>query len=170
MEASRPLVYANRIAMLMRRLSTVMKQTRSMAYASELGESTRPVVNPMFVRFLYGISWGYVILDTTVKVYSVKDQGSEKMKFCALDTAIWHTFASMALPAFTIHAIVKYADKFIKKKVTPTSYLGRFGATVIGLASIPFIIHPLDHLTDFVMDNTLRKVYADKLPHLPKEH
>ena len=154
----------------MRRLSIVMAKTRSMAYASELGESTRPIVSPFFVKFLYGVSWAYVFIDTGVKTYSVKDQGREKMAYYALDTSIWHSLASMALPAFTIHTIVHYSSSLLKKFVKPTSRIGRFGPTAIGLASIPFIIHPLDHMTDWAMDRTLRLAYKDKLPIVHNEH
>lgn len=34
------------------------------------------------------------------------------------------------------------------------------GATAIGLASIPFIIHPIDHGTDLFMDNVMRPNYS----------
>jgi hypothetical protein len=33
---------------------------------------------------------------------------------------------------------------------------GKFIPSIIGLLSIPLIIHPIDHATDFVMDNTIR--------------
>lgn len=154
----------------MRRLNSVMASSRPLAYASEMGESVRPLVPPFFVRFLYGVSWGYVILDTAVKTYSVKDQGREIMSYYAMDTSIWHTFASMALPAFTIHSIVKYSGKLLKNFVNPLSRFGRFGPTIIGMSSIPFIIHPLDHFTDWAMDNSLRKLYSDKLPKVPGHH
>ena len=28
----------------------------------------------------------------------------------------------------------------------------------IGLSSIPFIVHPIDHFTDYLLDNTYRKI------------
>jgi fission process protein 1 len=142
-----------------------MAQARPMAYASEVGESFRPLVHPMFVRFLYGLSWGYVFLDSAVRTYTVRKYGREAMGYCFLDASIFHTFASMALPAFTIHSIVKYSGKFLKKTL-PNSRVSKFGPVVLGLGSIPFIIHPLDHFTEFVMDRTVRKLYQGKFPNL----
>lgn len=84
------------------------------------------------------------------------------MAYTAADLAIWHTVASMALPAFTIHTIVHQSQKFIQK-TRAMDKLKRFGPVGLGLACIPFIIHPIDHLTDWAMDNTLRKLYSDKI-------
>ena len=167
-ENSRVLVYSNRVALLMKRLSDLLANSRALAYTSEMGESIRPLVTTNFVRFLYGVSWGYVIIDTAVKTYNVKDQGREKMSYCCLDTSIWHTFASMALPAFTIHSIVKYSGKILKSFVKTPNNFTKFLPTFLGIGSIPFIIHPLDHLTDWVMDRTIRITYAHKLPKIHK--
>ena len=35
-----------------------------------------------------------------------------------------------------------------------------WGATLVGLATIPFIIHPIDHAVDYVLDNSLRTLYT----------
>ena len=146
-----------------------MNYSRPLAYSSELGESMRPIVHPNIVRFLYGISWGYVILDTGVKTYSVRDHGNEAMMYCCLDTSIFHTFASMALPALTIHSIVKYSGKFLKKIIGDKSKFSKLLPVCLGLSSIPFIIHPLDHGTEWVMDKTTRRFYINKVPHLKEE-
>ena len=148
-----------------------MRIGRPLAYASEVGESFRPLVNVYLVRFLYTVSWGYVFLDTLSKTYVVKDQGRSKMLWYSMDTLVWHCFASMLLPAATIHSAVKYSGKLLYKFIDPkASKFARFGPTCFGLAIIPFIIHPLDHFTDFAMDNSLRKTYVDRLPILPKTH
>lgn len=170
MEENRFLVYGSRFARAMQGLNNVMIGSRPLAYASELGESVRPLVPRVLVRSFYGISWAYVILDTVAKTYSIRDQGREKMAFYAMDLAIWHSLASMMLPAFTIHSIVKYSGKVINKISNSASKFGRFGPTFLGLASIPFIIHPLDHATDFGMDFTLRRLYSHKMPVIPKSH
>ena len=164
------MVYSSRFALLMRRLNTVMIYSRPMAYASELGESIRPLVSGNVVKGLYLVSWLYVIIDTFAKSIIVRDQGRKKMLYYAMDTAIWHTFASMALPAFTIHSLVKYSGKISKYCLNPASKLGRYGPTALGALSIPFIIHPLDHFTDWAMDRSLRTLYAHNLPHVEKHH
>ena len=87
------------------------------------------------------------------------------MSLTFFDTFTWHIFASMLLPAFTIHAIVNNSKKlFTKMNLKNTSTIKKYGPSAIGLSSIPLIIHPLDHLTDYAMDNSLRKIYGEKLP------
>ena len=95
LDESRALVYSSRFAAVMRTIPKIMEISRPMAYASELGESFRSVVSPKFVRFMYGISWAYVTVDTVVKTYEVKDHGIEKMAYTFGDTALWHSLASM---------------------------------------------------------------------------
>ena len=104
-------------------------------------------------------------MDTGIKTYSIRHHGKEPMSYCCLDTCIFHTLASMALPAFTIHSIVKYSGKFLKKSWGETK-LSNGIPVILGLGSIPFIIHPLDHFTEFVMNKTIRKIYGHKIPGL----
>lgn len=171
LEENRIMAYGSRFGRVMKMMNSIMNTGRPLAYASELGESARPLVPSWVVRSLYGISWGYVIMDTVVKTYSVKDQGKEKMSYYALDQVIWHSFASMMLPSITIHTIVKYSGKMINKMVKPNTFVGRYGATILGLSSIPFIIHPFDRLTDYLMDKSYRKCFSNKLPMITKiEH
>lgn len=40
--------------------------------------------------------------------------------------------------------------------------LFKYFPTLIGLCSIPFIIHPIDHFVDYFMDNTYRKLFNQK--------
>ena len=69
------------------------------------------------------------------------------------------------IPGFVIHKFVKYSKLAIASPtLTKLSPLFKrpnvitFGPTVVGLAAIPFIIHPIDHSVDLLMDNTYRKV------------
>jgi len=145
---------------------------RPLAYASEFGESMRPIAPKWFVNGMYGLSIGYVVADTAIKTYEIRDQGSQKMLIKAGDLSLWHTFASMILPAVSIHTIVKTSGHGLNN-LSKMGYKfprwGKFLPTAFGLASIPFIIHPLDHLTDYVMNQTIRKFYTIpqpiKIPH-----
>ena len=131
---------------------------RPLAYASEFGESFRPFVHPYFVNSMYGLSFLYVFVDVGISCYNIRDKGRERQLYTALDQTIWHGMASLAFPAVTIHQIVHYSQKYAAPKIT--NYLpkyGRFSPILFGLGSIPFIIHPLDHLADFIMNNSLRK-------------
>lgn len=39
----------------------LLRMKRYLAYASDVGESFRPVFHPKMVTFTYGISWAYVL-------------------------------------------------------------------------------------------------------------
>lgn len=141
-----------------------MQKLRPLAYASEVGESFRPLTSSYVVKFLYGVSWGYIFIDTGLSAHKVSNESPTIISLTVFDTFTWHILASMVLPAITIHAIVDNSKKLmLKGNIKRKSFL-KYGPTFLGLCSIPFIIHPLDHFTDFFMDNTLRKIYNDKLP------
>jgi mitochondrial fission process protein 1 len=77
------------------------------------------------------------------------------------DCFIWNSIASVCAPAITIHTVVKYAKKGISavKVFKKVAIISAYGPTVVGLGSIPLIIHPIDHLADFVLDNSFRKIF-----------
>lgn len=164
----------------------LMKAIRPLAYASEVGESFRHIT-PQFIKASYGLSFLYVFMDIGVKtgeVYLDKDLPEEKKKitmFCtAFDKSLFHLSASIAVPAILIHQTVKRSGQglnFVKdnqkfntylKSSNSTRTLGllhhhrlKFVPVVLGLCTIPFIIGPIDHGTDWVLDNTTRKYCYD---------
>lgn len=74
-----------------------------------------------------------------------------------LDTLVWQTFASVIIPGFTINRLCFFKHKMLQR-FTKVPLAGRkVVVTMFALACIPFIIHPIDHLVDFAMDNSLRK-------------
>lgn len=158
----RPATYSSRIAVILRKLPALTQKIQATAYASEVGESFRPVVNRRMVQTLYGLSIGYVIVDICGRTYCVHDQGVNKMFYFAIDTTIWHLSASLILPAVVVHSIVKYSGKLTKKLFTNKKALAWIPA-VVALGSVPFIIKPIDMVTDFTLDNTLRKIYHNKM-------
>lgn len=141
-----------------------MSTLRPLAYTSEIGEAFRPLSSSYFVKFMYGVSWSYVLLDTGLKVHKVSNESPTVISLTLFDTFTWHIFASMLLPAVTIHAIVGNSKKLLNKANVQNKFVMKYSPTLIGLVSIPLIIHPLDHLTDFMMDYTLRMAYKDLLP------
>eukprot|EP01083_Nonionella_stella_P171768 587546_1 len=138
---------------------------RPMAYASEFGESFRPFVSPYMVNSLYGVSFLYVFADVGISCYNIRDDGREAQIYTALDQTVWHSMASLALPAVTIHQIVHLSGKYAVPKLSRIApKYGRFAPILFGLGSIPFIIHPLDHVADFIMNQSLRKYwYGNKI-------
>ena len=88
---------------------------------------------------------------------------SHKPKYAVketIDTLIWQTAASVAIPGFTIHQAVHFTGKFSKNSTNPL--IKKWLPTAIGLALIPFIIHPIDNFVDYCMDNTIRP-FANKM-------
>eukprot|EP01080_Neovahlkampfia_damariscottae_P009769 gene9769-2096_t len=160
----RPLAYTSRVAAVMRTMPKLLQTSRGVAYASELGESFRPVASPLIIKGLYGVSWAYVLTDITVQSYHAHDHGKEAMFYTALDQTIFHSFASMMIPAAIIHQVVHHsAPLFLKAGLK-----SKFAPIILGLSTIPLIIHPIDHGFEWLLDQSLRKVYGDKMG--PKIH
>ena len=162
-----------------RTLPRLIAAQRALAYASEVGESFRPVTFRWIVNLSYGLSFLYVGADTYLKAVAEYEKPISpetqlhRTGIVTLDTLIWHSMASIVFPGLSIHTIVKYAKKGVAATSIPqrSVKLGAALPTVIGLASIPFVIHPLDHLADFIMDNVPRKFYSINVvsPHEKKE-
>jgi fission process protein 1 len=148
--------------------ATLLSQQRPLAYASECGEAMRPVVKPTWVRASYGLSWAYIGADTGLQTLDhwTKTRNTEQTAIRFADTAVFHSFASMALPALTIHTVVRQSGKFLSVPSVASVFksIPRVHAalpTLLGLATIPFIVHPLDELTHRVMDRTVRPFYPN---------
>ena len=87
---------------------------RPFAYTSEVGEAFRPVIPKFLVNTAYGISIGYCLVDTAVKVHKIKEEPQKEIIKRTCDLVVWHGFASMFFPAFTIHTIVNKSKKTIQ--------------------------------------------------------
>jgi len=173
LESSRALLYVNRVLIrFMRNVPNMITVQNYVRHLSKIGESVRPILPRKVVGFLYWITWSYCIVDINVKVYSVRDQGREKMAYCALDTSIWHIFGSIILPRIAIHNIVKYSGNLLNNVFgfADKTRIGKYGPSIIGIASIPLMISPIDYITDISMDKSIRKLYIGKLPRMNKDH
>jgi len=144
---------------------------RYAGYANEVGEAFAPLVPAVVVPASYGVAITYVIADTVDKFR--KSIGGGKYKVgtittCAIvegfDALIWQLAASVALPGYTIHQVVSISVSLLSAAGL-TEMGGPFDAlpTVIGLATIPFIVKPLDELAEVGMDVTFRKLFSPYL-------
>jgi fission process protein 1 len=146
---------------------------RYLGYTNELGESFRPIF-PKLVVPSYVVSFGYVFCDTadkTIKAQKEAEQLDPRVRTLhvvesAVDTLVWQSLASVIIPGITIHKIVDVtcdalAGKYsiIPVKNVPPA-LQRWGPTVVGLATIPLVIHPLDNFVHFLLDATMRPVFG----------
>lgn len=135
---------------------------RYLGYANEVGESFGPLY-PKFVRPSYGIAFAYVGADTLYKAYLAKNRGESNKEALRIgvDVLLWQTFASVLIPGKIINMVTQASVKMFQSDISaikklPTS-VRMWSPTVIGLATIPFIIHPIDNFVDHVFDRTLRK-------------
>jgi len=137
---------------------------RYLGYANEVGEAFRALVDVKLVYASYGVASAYVLADTYDKASKAKkalgDQegASTKAGIAAFDTLIWQALASVIIPGFTINRICA-ASLLGLAKVAPKVPLNtrKWMTTAVGLGVIPAIIHPIDSLVHFGMDNTTRK-------------
>ena len=134
---------------------------RYLGYANEVGEAFGPLY-PKYVRPSYGIALLYVGCDTVDKTWKSIQHGDGTIQTLqkSSDALVWQTLASVLIPGKIIHLVTAGATHtcsmdFATRLPKP---LRLYGPTVIGLATIPFIIHPIDHAVDYLMDNTLRKL------------
>lgn len=141
---------------------------RYVAYTSDIGESFRPVAHPNLVRFAYGISWSYIAGDVSYEGYKTHIRNKEKENVPAIDSypavmaqrAVFQSLASMALPAFTIHSVVRYSGRALKgvKNVR----IRTWGPIGLGLAAVPFLPYafdkPIEHGTEYVFHKVFEAV------------
>ncbi|KAH8272282.1 hypothetical protein KR044_006965, partial [Drosophila immigrans] len=126
-------------------------------YSNEVGEAFRPLVPKSLVAASYGMAIGYVCTDTFDKSLRAQKAGSSQrdVAIVAADVFSWQMLASVILPGLLINRITAGSKMLLRK--SPTILLKTL-PTVIGLASIPLIVHPIDSLVDRLMDATFRQM------------
>jgi fission process protein 1 len=144
---------------------------RYLGYTNEVGESFRYQF-PKFVRPSYAVAFGYCVADAastghhawnsfdndppTTSSFIASQQSREMATFVATaDTLLWQSLASVMIPGGTINVIVK-ASRFAARRASLPVVAAAWGPTGVGLASIPFIIKPIDNAVDYLLDNTTR--------------
>lgn len=169
---NRHFAYSNRIASLIRRItkvSKVLKVNKKLVIAGrDFGETVSPLIPNWTVKLLYFISLGYIAYDISLKTYESRENGRKSMMLTFIDTTIWHSLASFFLPAVSIHHIVEGSSHFIQK-TRLNDRMKRLAPICLGFISIPMLISPLDKLTDFSMNKTIRRAYKDQIKIHPHE-
>ena len=152
---TRAAAYARFVARIPSMIAKTMQVARPLAYASEVGESFRHVF-PSLVKPLYALSIGYVVGDIGIKFYQVSHKNTNYKKWYLLDLSLWHLGASLVLPAVVINRYI-HTTASVLGKMNMSVKIVKFAPTVTALCLIPFIVHPLDHFTDYLLDNSFRK-------------
>ncbi|CAB3400099.1 unnamed protein product [Caenorhabditis bovis] len=141
---------------------------RYLGYANEVGEAFRSMVRPLAVKFSYIVAFGYVTADAVDKGYKTYKNTSKndekkvtKVGISAADTLIWQTFASVLIPGFTINRFCHFSNLALTKVSKLPVATRKWTVTLLGLATIPFIIHPIDNFVEISMNKSIRRVYND---------
>lgn len=84
---------------------------------------------------------------------------STRVTLAVVDTFVWQSLASVAIPGFTINRLCA-ASLYLLGTMTrwPLTFR-KWTTTTLGLLAIPFIVHPIDRSVDFLLDSSLRKLY-----------
>ena len=112
------------------------------------------------VRGAYGISWGYVLTDVGYEAYKAKVLNHEHTPVVvslSIKRALFQSVASMGLPAFTIHSLVKYSGKYVFSK-SPNPTLRVWGPAALGLGVVPALPYLYDHPVERAVDLLWEKV------------
>jgi fission process protein 1 len=153
---------------------------RYLGYANEVGESFRYQF-PRFVGPSYLVAFGYCTADALSAGWNVWSTAPPQAALmprqvdslrATVDTIVWQSTASVVVPGITINYIVKATRWIVRRPSISTvlpSLLFQWLPTATGLASVPVIIRPIDHLTDVLLDHTLRKLWTPSLPQQEEE-
>ncbi|CAE1260764.1 MTFP1 [Acanthosepion pharaonis] len=141
---------------------------RYLGYANEVGEAFRALVHVNVVRFSYVVACSYVAADANHKgslaaeKTEVASEVTKERAIAMADTLVWQGLASVAVPGFTINRVCALSNNLLQRTSTLPSNIRKWTTTFIGLGCIPFIVKPIDHSVDYMMNNTLRKFYVSK--------
>jgi fission process protein 1 len=166
--------YANRIRTIM------LSAHRYVAYTSDIGESFRPVAHPWLVRGAYGVSWAYLIGDVSHEGYKAYKRNQrilhpetdpnattaqlqtpghvpaiDDYRARMAERAVFQGLASMGLPAFTIHSIVRYSGQAFKN--VKNVKVRTWGPIGLGLAAVPALPYMFDHLVEVATEWVFHK-------------
>jgi len=142
--------------------TAMMAASRYTAYMSDVGESFRPVAHPRIVRAAYGVSWTYIVGDVVYESYRCRKRHpvpiglGDDYRFVFVKRAAFQTVASMALPALTIHSIVKYSGRAMKNVQNMT--LRRWGPIGLGLGAVPALPYLFDEPVERAVDALAERI------------
>ena len=114
---------------------------RLAAFTSEVGESLRPLIEVWQVRVMYAVSWLYVLIDIVLRTadeWALSGRTLRVVRTFAF-FSIFHTVATMLLPAVIIHAAVHHADAALR----PLRHLNGPSTTALPTPLLPLLRHPI---------------------------
>ena len=128
-----------------------------------MGESFRYIF-PRLVKPSYQIATAYCFCDVIDKSHKTLKTGAEysQVAINAFDCMIWQILASVAIPGFVINRTVEGSTWILERIKNPrvTPLVVRWLPVVIGISTIPFIVHPIDNGTTWLLNKTSRQFYT----------
>ena len=141
-----------------RAITALLARYRLTAFVSEVGESIRPLrgVLTWHVNLFYLVSWLYVITDTMVNaVDEAYVQGRRRqVARVVLFMSLFHSIATMLIPAVAIHEAVHLAVVLLKRAAASPS-VQLWVPTMVGLSlipALPIVDEPLHHALKRLFD------------------
>lgn len=123
--------------------------------------------NTIILEGIINIFWYIFVLDSFFnylnfqKTHSTSTEKTKKVAIAAVDTVLWQTFASVLIPGFTINRFCFFSKLLLQKSTKLPTNMRKWTVTCLGLATIPFIVHPIDSFVEEAMDKTARKIYNE---------
>jgi len=83
--------------------------------------------------------------------------------FSCIDTTVWHSLASFALPSLILNSVISGSYFLLSFNGKFVNRFSMMTPIVLGFATLPFIIEPIDKTTSFMLNSTIRKGYIEKI-------
>jgi len=132
-----------------------IRNFKFLAYSNEVGETLRHSF-PYLVGPCYALSFGYIFADTYHHMHPYVDVygWSHPVSHAELaKRSLWHLTASLVFPTLSIGGLVK-STKWAMVKARATTKMIRWTLPLVGVATIPLIIKPID---DFCEDQIMHR-------------
>lgn len=147
--------------------TVLLRRFRLTAFTSEVGESLRPIIARWKVDATYGVSWLYVIADVVFKAcaqYKLAPGARMELVRTMVESAIFHSVATMLVPAVLVHSIVHLSqhalhamgfrdENLVLVKWTPTG---------VGFACIPLIPKLFDGPLEWLLHMVFARCWPAK--------
>lgn len=115
---------------------------RLAGYANEVGESFKPLISRSGYLASYGVAGLYVFGDAYDKYERANSLAA------GVKALVWQALASVIIPGFVINRVVAVAGTV----AFTNAVAKRYAPTVVGLASIPLIVKPIDATVDYALE------------------
>lgn len=113
-------------------------KVRYLGFASDIGESTRPLLDPKYVKGFYAVTWAYIFGDVAYNMYTEHEKSGDNMMVARTGIRVmtFQSVCSVALPTLIIHTAVHQSQRMF---VNAPGRMKVVGPVLVGLSIIPFL-------------------------------